>query len=172
MKFRIPIPVLPLAFVLGLCPVLSSATQEYHFEFSYDGPWQWREVEMTHNDEGPTWSDKGTAIITGCSEQGSSIAVPETISWSSTVVFEGVVGIDTIHYEYTVDIIGLDDDAFANHTELEEVFIPDCVTNIPNGLFDGCSNLKKTNIPDCVTNIGDYAFYDCSSLTPSTFPAT
>ena len=51
-----------------------------------------------------------------------------------------------------------------NRIELQEVIIPDCVTNINNRAFFSCSFLTSVTIGDCVTNIAEKAFYGCSSL--------
>ena len=42
--------------------------------------------------------------------------------------------------------------------------IPDSVTIIDDGAFEGCTSLTSITIPDDVTSIGDYAFYECKSL--------
>ena len=43
--------------------------------------------------------------------------------------------------------------------------IPDSVTLIDNGAFQGCTSLTSVTIPDSVTIIGDSAFSNCTSLT-------
>ena len=45
-----------------------------------------------------------------------------------------------------------------------DVTIPDCVTNIVDFAFSGCSGLTSVTIPDSVTSVGDGAFYGCSGL--------
>ena len=42
--------------------------------------------------------------------------------------------------------------------------IPDSVSSIAGGAFEGCTKLTEIIIPDSVTSIGDSAFSDCSSL--------
>ena len=46
--------------------------------------------------------------------------------------------------------------------------IPNSVTSIGYGAFDGCSGLTSVTIPNSVTSIGDEAFKDCSGLTSVT----
>ncbi len=47
----------------------------------------------------------------------------------------------------------------------ESFIIPDYVTSIEEGAFEGCSGLTEIEIPDSVTSIGNYAFRNCSGLT-------
>ena len=55
--------------------------------------------------------------------------------------------------------------AFSVCSRLKSVTIPNSVTSISNSAFNFCSSLTSFTIPDSVTSIGDYAFYGCSSLT-------
>ena len=48
--------------------------------------------------------------------------------------------------------------------------IPNSVTSIGYGAFDGCSGLTSVTIPNSVTSIGEAAFYGCSGLTSVTIP--
>ena len=50
------------------------------------------------------------------------------------------------------------------------VTIPDGVTAIEQGAFEGCSSVTKITIPDSVTHIGRMAFWGCKSLTEITIP--
>ncbi len=46
--------------------------------------------------------------------------------------------------------------------------IPDSVTNIKNGAFNGCTSLETITIPDSVTEIGAWAFSGCKNLSSVT----
>ena len=47
---------------------------------------------------------------------------------------------------------------------VEEITIPDNVTNIGSVVFQNCGNLRKITIPDSVTSIGSFAFTGCNNL--------
>lgn len=53
---------------------------------------------------------------------------------------------------------------FAGCTNLLEVVIPDCVTEIGEGAFSGCTNLQTVYIGSGVINIGTKAFNKCSNI--------
>jgi len=48
--------------------------------------------------------------------------------------------------------------------------VPNGVTSIGDGAFNGCKGLTDITIPNTVTNIGSYAFQYCSGLTSITIP--
>lgn len=55
-------------------------------------------------------------------------------------------------------------------TGLEEVTIPDTITEISSGVFSGCINLKTVNLSKNLEKLGSYAFSDCTSLTSVILP--
>ena len=50
--------------------------------------------------------------------------------------------------------------------------IPNSVTSIGSGAFEGCTGLTSITIPNSVTSIGTSAFRDCSGLTSITIPSS
>ena len=68
-----------------------------------------------------------------------------------------IVFLDDYNSNYYISFDGLN--------KLEEIELPDCVTNIYNNVFYGCESLKEIIIPDSVTSIGSSAFGRCGSLT-------
>ena len=67
-------------------------------------------------------------------------------------------------------ITQIDDYAFELCTQLKTVMIPGSVTSIGDDAFYGCYRLTSITLPNSVTYIGDYAFSGCNSLTSITIP--
>lgn len=55
--------------------------------------------------------------------------------------------------------------------KIETVYIPESITVIGFGAFEGCQNLKSINIPEGVTKIGDFTFADCYALINVELPS-
>jgi len=55
---------------------------------------------------------------------------------------------------------------------LEEIYIPDTVTEIRDDAFSGCQSLKNIHLPASLKTIGDNAFSECKSLETIEFPET
>ena len=48
--------------------------------------------------------------------------------------------------------------------EVEHLKIPEGVTTIPDGAFQGCASLKSVTLPSSLTSIGETAFFNCENL--------
>ena len=59
---------------------------------------------------------------------------------------------------------------FGYNATLRTAVISDCVMNIGERLFYGCSSLVGVEIGSGVTSIGSYAFYNCDALTSINIP--
>lgn len=55
---------------------------------------------------------------------------------------------------------------------VENLVIPDGITEIGSGAFESCESLVSISIPVSVTKIGKYAFYRCDSLTDVHYSGT
>ena len=61
-------------------------------------------------------------------------------------------------------IVNIEESAFDQCRDLEDVAIPDSVETIGRRAFHWCSKLKNIKIPNKVTYIGDYTFCGCTNL--------
>lgn len=59
---------------------------------------------------------------------------------------------------------------FAYELDIKEFVIPNNITNIPYGAFEGCNNLTNIIILGSITSIDSNAFKDCISLTNISIP--
>ena len=59
---------------------------------------------------------------------------------------------------------------FPQKYDVKEYVIPNSVTIIGYGTFEGCSSLQSIDIPNSVTEIGTGAFFNCSSLQSIDIP--
>lgn len=57
-------------------------------------------------------------------------------------------------------------------TALEEIELPDSLTEVPREAFRGCTALSRVHLPQALTTIGAYAFANTWSLEEIEFPAS
>lgn len=62
--------------------------------------------------------------------------------------------------------------AFENCADLEDVELPQGLTEIYGGVFNSCKSLKKIDLPNKLTILGESAFSDCIVLESIYIPAT
>ena len=125
------------------------------------------------------WAEDGTTI-TGLDETKlagkTKIRIPSKCkAIRSDYAFNGtesyrsfIGGIEEVEIPDTVTEIG--SYAFHNFLELKKINIPNSVTRIGQDAFYYCINLTSITIPNSVTSIGYGAFSWCSSLTSITIP--
>ena len=53
---------------------------------------------------------------------------------------------------------------FANCDALETIYLPESVTGMGTGSFNGCDSLTTANLPASLTTLGTYTFKNCVSL--------
>ena len=69
-----------------------------------------------------------------------------------------------------VTFIGVKLNILDDFQEIQEVVIPDGLTQIPYRALDNCYYMTSITIPKTVNTISQYAFFYCSSLTSVTIP--
>ncbi len=89
----------------------------------------------------------------------------DTSNWKNGVLYIGnhlINAKGSLAGEYTIKAgtKTIADNAFAHHTKLTSITIPNSVTSIGRVAFDGCSSLTSITIPDSVTSIGSSSFTD------------
>ena len=125
------------------------------------------------------WAEDGTTI-TGLDETKlagkTKIRIPSRCTAiRSDYAFLGtesyrsfIAGIEEVEIPDTVTEIG--SYAFHNFRKVKKINIPNSVTKIGKGAFYLCNSLVSITIPNSVTSIGDRSFEDCRSLTSITIP--
>ena len=118
---------------------------------------------ITGLDETKLAGVKKIRIPSRCTAIRSDYAYLGTESYRSFIA-----GIEEVEIPDTVTEIG--SYAFHNFLELKKINIPNSVTRIGQDAFNYCINLTSITIPNSVTSIGDSAFSFCSNLTSITIP--
>ncbi len=111
----------------------------------------------------------------------TSVTIPSSVTSIGNYAFEGCTSLTSITVDknntaycdidgnlYNKDgktliqyAIGKKDTSFS---------VPNCVTSIGSGAFNGCTSLTSITIPSSVTSISSFAFSNCTSLTSVTIP--
>lgn len=103
-------------------------------------------------EEGYGDEDKGVWYIADYTGNSSKVIIPDT--------FEGN------------KIEKISSWVFYNHTELEEIQLPNSLKVIDENAFRGCTNLKKIDMSNKLETINKYAFQGCKNLEKIQLPQT
>ena len=133
--------------------------------------------EITYNNVTCSVTSIGDRAFLYCSGL-TSITIPNSVTSIGDYAFSGCSGLESI----VVNPGNTKYDSRDNCNAIIETesntliagcknsVIPNSVTSIGSGAFDGCSGLTSITIPNSVTSIGSYAFSGCSGLTGITIP--
>ena len=115
-----------------------------------------------------------------CYEMSSltSITIPESVTSIDFGIFLGCSGLTSIVVKDGNRVCDSRNNcnaiiATATNTLFvgcKNTIIPNTITSIGDGAFNGCTGLTSITIPESVTSIGDYSFKDCTGLTSVTIP--
>jgi len=89
-------------------------------------------------------------------DYSGDVVIPETVDYNNGVYV----------------ILGIEDEAFKDCTQLSSVTISRFITEIGTKVFLGCTSLENVALPDNLTHIGNQAFYGCKGMKKITIPAS
>lgn len=113
----------------------------------------------------PTIKEIAYGALAGCAF--SELVVPETVERLGEYAFAGYI--ETIGCYMPASIRPEPKYMSDNSSCLKSVTLPSHLTEIPNGLFYGCSGLESVVIPDGATSIGSGSF-QCSGIKEIKIP--
>ncbi|MBR3553150.1 MAG: leucine-rich repeat protein [Clostridia bacterium] len=102
--------------------------------------------------------NEGEDILTGTLNNELNYGSSDSIVWrlntrTGAMVISGTGAMPSILFK--------NGSPFWNNTSIKSVVISEGITNIPNYLFNGCSNLTEISIPSTVTTIESNSFLNC-----------
>ena len=111
----------------------------------------------------------------------TSITIPNSVTSIGLQAFYGCSGLTSVYISDLEKWCNIKFDHWANplmnahhlylgKKEIKDLVIPNSVTSIGDGTFEGCSGLTSVTIHNGVTSIGESAFDGCSGLTTVTIP--
>ncbi len=69
-----------------------------------------------------------------------------------------------------IPVTSIGDEAFRDHSEISEIWLPDSIKIIGEAAFSGCTSLRQIRLPFSLQRILNDAFRYCSSLESIEFP--
>ena len=108
-----------------------------------------------------------------------TVMIPDSVTRINIGAFSGCINLANITLSKKIEKIG--ENAFYNCDSLQSVEIPKCLNDvyarydsidIPNGVFNECSNLKTIIFEEGSTVIADALFRGCDGLESVTIPNT
>ncbi|MBQ9907191.1 MAG: leucine-rich repeat protein [Oscillospiraceae bacterium] len=107
----------------------------------------------------------GSGAFGGCPIR--KIVIPESVESIGSGSFGGL---SLLTVEFPDTEIQLNENCLSGCTNLQNVHLPSCLTELPYGFFSDCKALKTVEIPESCVVIGGACFHNCTSLSRIDFP--
>lgn len=178
--------ILSSAVALALCaPALSGCGGDaVSFTLSEDGGKHYivscsRFSNLSGEYEIPAYYGEGDAYapVTEIAKEGfastrfSKITVPATVEKIGVASFSFNRSLKTVEFADGINLEKFSHGLFGECSALQEIKIPDSVTEIDGLCFSGCTSLSSVTLGSGVEVIGVRAFENCTSLESVNFPS-
>lgn len=105
-----------------------------------------------------------------CNGNNGTVTVPNSVKAIWANAFYSNKGVKKVQFDGAINgALTIGDQAFYACSALQEITLPEGLTEIGSNMFNGCTALKSVVIPSTVEAIGQAAFGGCSALTGVTF---
>lgn len=123
----------------------------------------------------------GDSAFLGC-ENAVGVTIPESITNIGIWAFSDCEGLKAVYItdmeawcsinfgNYYSNPLFFAENLYLNNEPVENLKIPDSITEIKNYAFLYCDSFKSVTIPETVKSIGNYAFYHCEGITDVSLP--
>lgn len=111
--------------------------------------------------------DKTELILYPSAKTDTSYTVPAGCTRLASYAFMANQSLQQIDISVVQEI---GDDVFYYCTGLQEITIPDGITELAGSSFGNCTALKKITLPEGITNLGSGCFYNCVMLEEIQLP--
>ena len=117
-----------------------------------------------------------------CCENLESITIPSSMSYIGEDAFGNCFNLKAVYasdlsnwckitfMNYTANPLSYGDNLYINGSLVNDIIIPNDITEIKNYTFCNCDNLTSVSMPNNVTSIGESAFEYCSNLESVIMP--
>ena len=168
--------IFPQSAKLGTQPFPSDTAQILYTKDASTGDVTVTDVEAGSETsiEIPETIDGGTVKIIGANafedcDTFTSITLPQSLTSIEDIAFAYCTALQNINIPQNVTNIGVS--AFLQCKSLTSITIPSGVTSIKTSAFVLCTSLRSIELPDHLVSIGNSAFVGCSSLESIVIPA-
>ena len=168
--------IFPQSAKLGTQPFPSGTAQILYTKDASTGDVTVTDVEAGTQTsiEIPETIDEGTVKIIGANafedcDTFTSITLPQSLTSIEDFAFCRCTALQNINIPQNVTNIGVS--AFKECKSLTSITIPSGVTSINDVAFAHCTSLKSIELPDHLVSIGVSAFTNCTSLESVVIPA-